>query len=175
MNELFNMLLNSGAIQGTANQVGLDQDAIKGLVQTLIPQMLGQIDQNTQDDTQAEALNNALEKHNGNDLAQLLADIANIDVADGNKINNRIFGGNVDSVASQIGSQFGLNASQTQSVMDILAPIVMQFLGKTANETNNRGNNLIDLTSQIATLFNSDEEGATQGGSLVETILNMFK
>ena len=174
MNEILNMLLKSGTVEGLASQAGLDQNAIKGLIEQILPQFFSQIDQNTQDATQAAELDKALEKHNGNGLLDLLNNIANVDSKDGSKINNRIFGSNFNGVASKIGEQFGLNAQQTESIMDILSPIIMQFLGKAANETNSRGNNLVDLTSQLASAFGGNQEDG-QGSGLLDVILSMLK
>lgn len=175
MNEILNMLLNSGAVEGLASQAGLDQNAVKGIVEQVLPQFFDQLNQNTQDETQANELDQAIEKHDGNSLMDLLNNIANVDAQDGNKINNRVFGSSVDGIASHIGAQLGLDAKQTQTVMDLLSPIIMQFLGKTANETNNRGNNLVDLTSQLANAFGTESNEAGQGNELLDVILSMFK
>ena len=56
-------------------------------------------------------------------------DVANIDTADGEKIVKNVFGDNEEQVVNQLGG-LGGGSSLFKSLLPMLAPIVMGYLGK---------------------------------------------
>lgn len=125
-------ILNNLPIEQIAAQFGIDPDTAKSAVQGALPALIGGLNANAQDEAGAEALSQALAKHDSS-LIEGGVDLDQVDVADGEKILGHVFGDNRDQVASKLSDApqlGGIGGMDMSKLMAMLAPVVMSFLTK---------------------------------------------
>ncbi len=164
MNEFLEQLLKSNSTNQLAGELNLDSGKLQDIAKSVLPTLLEGLNQSTQTEEQAQNLDKALEKHNGNGLEDLLSNLQNVDLNDGAKIASHIFNGssNYEQIFSDFAGKFGISQEQSKQVFDFLSPMVMQFLGQKKNETTEQ-TNLVDLTSELSKQFTGDENGIDLG------------
>lgn len=122
-------LLSSLPLDDIARALGTDPETAQSAVATAIPALLGGLQANTADSAGAASLLEALSEHSP-DLVESGPSLDKIDVADGEKIVQNIFGSNTTNVAARLGSSQGTGSSLFQRLLPILAPIVLSYLTK---------------------------------------------
>ncbi|BBY30792.1 DUF937 domain-containing protein [Mycolicibacterium sediminis] len=111
-----------------AARLGADEGEVNGAVRTLVPLLVGGLQQNAQDPGQAAGIENAAGDHAARGL---LDGGVSVDQADGSKAVAKIFGGNdTGQVASALAGGGGGNSDLIQKLLPILTPIVLAYIGK---------------------------------------------
>jgi hypothetical protein len=120
-------------IDQIAAQLGVDKDTAAAATREASEALVQGMKANAQDQAGAESLAKAIAAHAKTAADKTAADIdvANIDTADGEKIVKNVFGDNEEQVVSQLGG-LGGGSSLFKSLLPMLAPIVMGYLGKQA-------------------------------------------
>ncbi len=96
-----------------------------------IEAILGGLANNAQDPKGAEALMNALDRHDGSALDNLGPGFGNAEsAADGEKILGHVFGDNKAAVTQNLAAKSGLDVGSIAKMLPALAPVVMGMLGK---------------------------------------------
>jgi len=140
MNGLMDMIssqLDAGTLDKLAGQFGGDKDKLQAAVGAAIPAIVVAMNRNAGNTQGAEALNRALEKHDGGVLDNLSDMISgNMDgmMGEGKKILGHLFGAKQETVAVQLGQATGLG-DKTGDLLAMLAPVVMGALGKVKRQT----------------------------------------
>ncbi len=135
--------LKGQAINQIAKKVwGGDSVMTSQLMAKALPMIMGQLEKNSQDPAQAEALDAALAKHDGS----VLDNVEWADLDDGNKILSHIFGNKQEAV-DQIAKETGASPEQSAGVMSMLAPLVMGAMWK---EKKSAGLSASGITSMLA-------------------------
>ena len=111
-------------IDDLARQMGTDPASVKSAAAAALPALLGGLEANAQDPAGAASLSEALTQHAGP------VDATQVDVADGEKIAQHIFGNNTDQVVQQLGGLDGHPDELVKKLIPVLAPIVLAFLAK---------------------------------------------
>jgi hypothetical protein len=104
--DISNMILanlKGKALEQITAKVGGDNAATKMIAAKALPMILGQLSKNTESESGAESLNNALNSHLGE---------SRIDVEDGKNILSHIFGGS-DDVVAQVAKATGQSAEDS--------------------------------------------------------------
>jgi hypothetical protein len=141
MSGLFDAVL--GAIDGNtvnsiARQLGTNPQHAQGAIQAALPLILGAMGRNAADPRGAEALHRAAARdHAGLDLGGVLGSVLggggqNI----GQSILGHVFGARQERAATGLGKVAGLDGASAAKLMAMLAPIVMNVLGR---QTSQRG------------------------------------
>ncbi|MFT4009089.1 MAG: DUF937 domain-containing protein [Nocardioidaceae bacterium] len=128
LNELFSQL----PMNQIAAQFGMDPDTARKAVESAGAAILSGLNANAQNATGADALTRALQQHNANLLTGGI-NLGALDLGDGQKILDHVFGANKDQVANQLGGAAqlgGLGGQNVGNLMAMLAPIIMSFLTK---------------------------------------------
>lgn len=111
-------------IDDLARQLGTDPASVQSAAAAALPALLGGLEANAQDPAGAASLTEALTQHSGP------VDATQVDLADGEKIAQHIFGDNTDQVVNQLGGLDGHPNDLVKKLIPVLAPIVLAFLAK---------------------------------------------
>ncbi|SUP53396.1 Bacterial protein of uncharacterised function (DUF937) [Weeksella virosa] len=117
-------------LQTVTNQLGINENQAQSAISSALPILLTALNQNAVKGD-AQNINQALEKHNGSifdNFASFLS--SGVNQQDSLGILGHILGSNQTKVEKSISDSSGLSSAQVLSVLTILAPIVMNFLGK---------------------------------------------
>lgn len=165
MNELLGGLLSSvmgdNIIGGVADKLQLKKEDTQSALTVAIPALLKKITSSTETEEGEASLKNALEqKHNGGILDNLSSYMNNPDMEDGGKILNHVLGGDTSEVEQRIAQKSGISSSSASSLLKMIAPILMGFLGK-QNQNNGGlgiGNLLQGAMGQLGSAGNPQED-----------------
>lgn len=133
--------IGSQATDGISEKLGIDKDKTQWLVSAAVPLMVSALNYNAnKGDDKAEQINNAIStRHDGSIFDQLGQHFAQGPTDEENRIVNHMFGKNTKDVTETLALKSGLSASKVASVLALLAPIVMGFLGKQKKSQSNAG------------------------------------
>lgn len=156
--------IGSQAADGISQKLGLDKEKTKWLVAAAVPLMVSALNYNAnKDEENASQIDSALStRHDGSIFDQLGNHFEQGPTEEENRIVNHIFGKNTNQVMESLSSKSGLSADKISSVLALLAPIVMGFLGKQKKEQSN-GGGIGDL---LGGLLGGSSAGSGLGGLL---------
>lgn len=127
LDELFNQI----PTQEIAAKLGADENEVNNAVRTLVPVLVGGLQQNAQDAGTASNIESAATNHAASGLLDGGVSVEQVDEADGSRAVARIFGGNdTTQVASTLAGGGAGNSELIQKLLPILAPIVLAYIGK---------------------------------------------
>lgn len=136
-------ILSQLPIDQIANALGTDPEQIRDAASKAIPALVGGMQANAADGGE-ESLANALQQHAGNTPESL----DDLDVADGSKIVNNVFGDNSDQVIQKLGGTTPGGSDLLKKLLPMLAPMVMAFL---ASKVLSGGRSAAPATASAAT------------------------
>jgi hypothetical protein len=113
-----------------ANKLGADEGEVNNAIRTLVPALVGGLQQNAQsDDNVANEIHSAASQKAG--LLDGGVSVDQVDEHDGDKAIAKIFGGNdSNTVASALAGGGAGNSDLLKRLLPILAPIVLAYIGK---------------------------------------------
>jgi hypothetical protein len=127
LDELYNQI----PTQQIASRLGVDEAEVNSAVKTLVPVLVGGLQQNAQDPDTASKIASAANNHAASGLLDGGVSVEHVDEADGQKAIARIFGGNdTGQVASALSGGGAGNSELIKKLLPILAPIVLAYIGK---------------------------------------------
>jgi hypothetical protein len=127
LDELFNQI----PTKDIASKLGADEGEVNDAIQTLVPLLLGGLQQNAQDPGHASSIENAASSHAASGLLDGGVSVDQVDEADGSRAISKIFGGNdANQVASALAGGGAGNSGLLKQLLPILAPIVLAYIGK---------------------------------------------
>jgi hypothetical protein len=111
--------------------LGADEGEVNSAIQTLVPLLLGGLQQNAQDPGTASSIENAASTHAASGLLDGGVSVEQVDENDGSKAISKIFGGNdTGQVAAALSGGGAGRNELIQKLLPILAPIVLAYIGK---------------------------------------------
>lgn len=138
---------NQVAEQAT-NKFGVSKNQVFALLAVATPLIISYLRNKSQNTTEAEALNNALDRdHDGSILNNPLQ--AEQREQEGGAILNHIFGDQKTAVENQLSQNTGISMGKLVPLLSMLAPIIMGYIGKQKQETNTNAGGLGDLLGNI--------------------------
>ena len=160
-----------------SGKLGADRKQTDVATDNILATLIEGLAKNTADKSGAEGLANALEKdHDGSlldnlhDLIDGKAEQANPRAANGAGILKHILGGNQSSMVDVISGLSGLGAGKTGNLMTMLAPVVLQMLGKQKRQQNLDTGGLANILSGTLNQTRTTQGGAS--GGLLKTLLD---
>ncbi|MGS2808424.1 DUF937 domain-containing protein [Nocardia sp. MW-W600-9] len=127
----FDDLLSQVPIAQIADQLGVDQATATSAVQAALPTLLGGLQANAAEPQGAASLLGALDNHGGLVEGEGAVDLQQVDVADGEKIVDNVFGDEKNTVISALGETGGTGGNDLiGKLLPILAPIVLAYVAK---------------------------------------------
>jgi hypothetical protein len=128
LDELFNQI----PTQEIASKLGIDEGEVNSAIKTLVPALVGGIQQNVQaDDIDSSKLESDVAQQGASGLLDGGVSVDQVDANQGDQFVARIFGGNdSDAVASALAGGGAGNSDLLKKLLPLLAPIVLAFIGK---------------------------------------------
>lgn len=163
-----NDIISQETIDELAKVSGVKPPQVEKLVKEAVPILMESMHENAQSADGAKSLARALEQHAGSPADSKLT---GVDVEDGKKILAHVLGDNQAKVGKQLSKATGVKNSKTTLLLALLAPLLLNALGNTAQHTNtNHENGLGDL---LGTLLGVGGNGGNGMGSLLTSLLGM--
>ncbi len=150
--DLINILQQSGAIGGIAQQLGVDEGTAQMGAAALLPAILGGFKSSAQAQPSGlEGLGGLLQQFGGGGLLDAVAAPEAAPVDQGNSILGQIFGSKdvSRSVAGHAAGQTGLDPSLLKSMLPILAMAVAGYMAKQSGGAQQSGGGLGDLIGGV--------------------------
>ena len=119
-------------VQDIASKLGADQGEVNNAIQTLVPTLVGSIQQNVQaEDIDSSELESTVAQQGASSLLDGGVSVDQVDANEGDQFVARIFGGNdSDAVASALAGTGAGAGGLIKKLLPILAPIVLAYIGK---------------------------------------------
>ncbi|MEU4646376.1 DUF937 domain-containing protein [Nocardia fluminea] len=171
----FDDLLSQVPIAQIADQLGVDQATATTAVQAALPTLLGGLQVNAAEPQGAASLLGALDNHGGLVEGEGAVDLEQVDVGDGEKIVDNVFGDEKNTVISALGAGGGTGGNDLiGKLLPILAPIVLAYLAKqltgggaAPQQTQTSGGGLGDL---LGGLLGGSSNSGGLGGVIGEAL-----
>ncbi|MNU18913.1 DUF937 domain-containing protein [Chryseobacterium sp. M5] len=130
------------------NKFGISKNQILALLAVATPLVISYLRNKSQDNKEAEALNNALDKdHDGS----ILDDTSQLDARqnEGGSILSHVFGSEKGNVENQLSQNTGISIDKIGPILAMLAPVIMGYIGKEKQQNNVGAGGLGDLLGGI--------------------------
>ena len=137
LDDLFNQI----PVADIASKLGADQGEVTQAIQTLVPTLLGSLQENVQaDDIDSTELESAVVAEGESDLLTGGVSVDQIDEGQGNQLIASLFGGNdTNQVASALSGAGAGGGDLIKRLLPMLAPIVLAYVGKQFAQKNSAG------------------------------------
>jgi hypothetical protein len=128
LDDLFNQI----PVADIASKLGADQGEVSQAIQTLVPTLLGTLQENVQaDDIDSTHLEKAVVAEGQSDLLDGGVNVDQLDEGQGNNLIASLFGGNdTNQVASALSGAGAPGGDLIKRLLPMLAPIVLAYVGK---------------------------------------------
>lgn len=129
----YDEILDQVPVQQLAGEFGVEEADVRTAVEQALPALLGGLQANAEDPAGAASIAQALGEHDRG----APRDLAEVDVADGEKIVGHIFGDRTDQVVDRLTGVSGVSGASgaggvsgdlVKKLLPILAPIVLSWL-----------------------------------------------
>ena len=119
-------------VQDIASKLGADEGEVNNAIRTLVPALVGGVQQNVQaDDIDSSELESAVAQQGAGSLLDGGVSVDQVDANEGDQFVARIFGGNdSNAVASALAGTGAGGGDLIKKLLPILAPIVLAYIGK---------------------------------------------
>jgi len=165
LNSMMTDMLKDQAVKAISKKTGLDEKTASSMAAKALPMILAQLKNNASDPAKAEGLEKAVANNDGS----LLDNLDNIDLKDGSKILNHVFGTKKADVEKQVGSSEGLAA---------LAPVVMAALGRANSDSGESAGSLLSNPAVMgiaAKFLDQDGDGDLDKSDFMKLGMNFLK
>lgn len=125
-------LIKQIPVADIASKLGADEGEVNSAIRTLVPTLVGGIQQNVQaEDIDSSKLESAVTQQGASALLDGGVSVDQVDAKEGDQFVARIFGGNDSGqVASALSGAGAGNSDLIKKLLPILAPIVLAYIGK---------------------------------------------
>jgi hypothetical protein len=142
---LTGQLSDSNTLNQLGQSAGADSNQVQQLVQVGLPLLMQAMGKNSSTTEGAQALTAALDQHKDADVNDISAFLEKVDTSDGAKIVQHVLGEDNDQVQRNLAKKTGMDTSQVSSILTMLAPLVMGYLGQQKKEQNLDANGVSGL------------------------------
>ena len=160
LNSIISSLTGNNIIGEIAKKFNIDPSKIIEVIKAAIPKFLGSMQKNAGTAAGAAALTQALSNHAGQGMG--------INIEDGMKILQKVFGGNLGSVISSLGKQTNTSNDQVNNILASVAPNLLSVLGK-----GSAGGNIGNILGSL--LGGGSSSGSNAGSAIGGLLGKIFK
>ena len=134
-------LINQIPVADIANKLGADPGQVSQAIATLVPTLLGSLQENVQaDDIDSTELESVVVAEGQSDLLTGGVDVNQLDENQGNQMVASLFGGNdTNQVASALSGAGAPGGDLIKRLLPMLAPIVLAYVGQQFSQKNAAG------------------------------------
>ena len=128
LDDLFNQI----PVADIASKLGADEGEVNQAIQTLVPTLLGTLQENVQaDDIDSAHLESVVVAEGEGDVLTGGVNVDQLDLGQGNQMIASLFGGNdTNQVASALAGAGAGGGDLIKRLLPMLAPIVLAYVGK---------------------------------------------
>ncbi|MDC7993642.1 DUF937 domain-containing protein [Altibacter sp. HG106] len=162
-------------VQGVSRETNQPEDKTASVVTMALPLLMGAMKRNAQTPQGAAGLMGALNnKHDGSildNLGGLFDGGVNDDIkVDGLGILGHVLGGSQDNVVGAISKKSGLDSNSVMNILQVMAPIVLGYLGKQKRQQNVSSDSGIE--SLLGGMLGGGKKQQRKQQSLIESLLD---
>lgn len=176
LSELLNGPVGSSLISGITGKLGMSESDAKSTISAALPEIMKGLHKNSTTTEGAESLNKALEtKHDGSlldNLTDMLTNNSQDLETDGDNILGHVLGSNKRAVANKVSQKSGVSSMDAASVMSMLAPVIMGYLGKQKSQgdvTSSGG-----LSDLLGGILGGGSSSSSSSGGLMGMLNSLF-
>lgn len=178
--------LGQDGLKNLAEKFGADQGQVAGAMESAVPTLLNAISTNTKSPAGATNFLSALERdHDGSILDNIGGLLQNPQIGKGAGILKHVLGDKRGEVENQLAAKSGLSAGNMGGILEIVAPLLMGFLGKQKKQAGTvfSSDNISSVLSALSggkgldissLLKMAGGAGSTPGEGLMGTIGGLF-
>ena len=162
-NDLMSSLASSfvsNNIEKIAGSIGLPKEVTSKAVKVALPAVMKQMSKNASTEDGAASLFAALKSNDGSALNDITALAKDPDAAKATGMLNHIFWDKQADIEKEIAASAGVDASQAQAMLKVVAPMIMAKLGQEESAGN------LDMGSMVSLLGKSDKWSSLLTGFL---------
>lgn len=160
--------LSGDTISQIASQVGVSPQQAQSAVGVALPTLVAALAGNASSQDGASSLASALQRdHQNTNVNGLLGSIGQLATSGaGAAILGHVLGGKQQNAQTEIGQKTGLNPQQIATILGILAPIVMAYLGNKQKQEGLDAGGIQKVLDQEKRVAEQEVGGAGLGGLL---------
>ncbi len=140
-------MTSEAALGSLAGQTDLTGAQTKSVINAALPLLLGAMTQNASTEAGASSLLGALTQHQSQ--ASVQDQLKEADREDGGKIIGHIFGNKKEEAAEEIARKSGVSTAQVLGLLALIAPVLLNGVGKAANDNKKKKKAGIDLSDGL--------------------------
>ncbi len=161
LGNLMSVIVQSGALNNIAGQTGESPSATQSAIQAILPTLVGAVARNASADGGAGLMNVLDSDHDGSALDDIVGLVggamAGTPTGNGAGIIGHLLNGNQHAnVTNMVSQQSGVSSSSAATMMQILAPVVMNYIGQ---QKNSQG---LDAAGLIGSLIGGGQQQQQQ-------------
>ena len=177
LEDLLGQQKGNDAVGQISEMLGTNQTVTNSAIQLALPMILSGLARNASTPQGAENLNNVLEKDHDGGLLDNLSNYLGGGLSqpqettrqtDGLGILGHIFGQNQTAAAQEVSQSTGLDVGQVAKLLIMLAPIVMNYLGKQKQQQNLDADGLSNL------LQGQQQQIQSSGNPMMDMVSGFF-
>ena len=170
LSSLMNVFLSTQSQQGISSATGSSSTDVTSILANALPSLLAGANKQSQQTSTATSFAKALASHAQDDTSNLASFYNNVDLNDGAKIIQHLFGNKTNSITKSVASQAGVTQKQATSVLSAAAPLLMSLLGQQTTAQTKTATTQKAKTAQTTDLMSSLLSNVDVG-SLIGTML----
>ena len=162
--DILKLLLNSGVsnelINSMSRKSGLDTNSVENVISKIAPIFMQKANENFKSDVDST---NFLDMIRRSNLDTLSKDPQSLNVSDGNNLLGILTGSkdNSRALASDVGSQLGLDANSIKTLLPMIAPVIAGMLNKQIGASNLTANtDTNSITSMLTKFIDQNNDGS---------------
>jgi hypothetical protein len=172
--QLLTQQLGGNAVGQMSQQTGLDPATVSNVTAAAVPLLVSALARNASSEQGAASLAGALARdHDGGVLDDVAGFFGSGGAASsaGAGILGHVLGGRQDTVATSLGAATGANSAQVMQILQMLAPIVMGAVGRSARQQSSL--NPADLAAMLGQQRGAVEQQMPSGlGGMLTNLLD---
>ena len=148
-------LMGSPSTRGISQATGASTNDVTSILASALPSLLSGANRQATQTSTATSFAKALSSHAQDDTSNLAAFYNNVDLNDGAKIIQHLFGNQTNSITRSVASQAGVTQKQALSVLSAAAPLLMSLIGKQTTAQTKTATTQKAKTAQTTSLMSS--------------------
>lgn len=149
MSALLGTLLSGNSVQSLSQASGASTQDVQNVLSAALPSLLQGALGQAQNEQTASGFASALQSHAQSDTSDLGSFLNGVDLQDGGKILMHLLGANTNQTAQQVSAASGVSAKSTVKILAMLAPLLMNLLGKQTQSSSNSGSSVGSLMNTL--------------------------
>lgn len=156
---LFNSGMSNDIVNTMSQKSGLDTNSVEAVISKIAPIFMQRANENFKSDADSSSFLEMIRRSN---LDAMTSNPQNIDISQGNDLLG-VFTGSKDNsraLASDVGSQLGVDVGSIKTLLPMIAPIIAGMLNKQVGTSSSlSGNDANSIASMLAKFIDQNNDG----------------